>query len=406
MTFAGLPTALRPHGVSSLFSAADFERAARRRLPRFVYDFVAGGAGNEQALRRNADAFANMVVTPRIGLDTRAVTTEAGLFGHRYAAPFGIAPIGLCGLVHPDGDLLLARAAARLNIPYVASTTASTAVEDIVRGCGVAPWFQLYASQSAEATNRLVDHVGRLGCPVLIVTVDTAVPGRRLRDMRNGLTLPFRLTGRHVGQAARHPLWAARRLLAGAVRFPNIEDAAPGGERLAFADLMRMQTGGILDWDMLRRLRQRWPRTLLLKGVMSPADVLVAESLGIDGVILSNHGGRQLDCAPAPIDALPAVVAEPGVRKFVAVDSGVRSGADVVKAWTRGADMAFVGRPFLYALAAGGAAGIDRLAAILLDEMRNTMALLGVLSVDAERSGHPARPAPSGRPAAPELRQA
>lgn len=372
--------------VSSLFSAGDFERAARRRLPRFVYDFIAGGAGGEQALRRNVAAFADLVAMPRVGLDTSALSTATGLFGRRYAAPFGIAPLGLCGLVHPDGDMLLAKAAAKFDIPYVASTTASTAVERIAQGCGVAPWFQLYASQSAASTDRLIDHVERLGCPVLIVTVDTAVPGRRLRDMRNGLTLPFRLTGRHVGQAARHPLWAMRRLLAGEIRFPNIADTAQGAGQLAFADLMRMQTGGILDWEMLGRIRERWPRSMLLKGVMDPADVLAAEALGVDGVILSNHGGRQLDCAPAPIAALPAVVDAEGRRKFVAVDSGVRSGGDVAKALALGADMAFVGRPFLFALAAGGEAGIERMATLLLEELRNTMALLGMVSAAPGRA--------------------
>jgi isopentenyl diphosphate isomerase/L-lactate dehydrogenase-like FMN-dependent dehydrogenase len=290
--------------------------------------------------------------------------------------------------VDPQGDVLLAQAAARFNIPYVVSTTASTAVETIADACKVAPWFQLYASKSDELTTQLIQRVDRLGCPVLVVTVDTAAPGRRLRDARNGLTLPFRLTPRHIGQAARHPLWGLRRLRAGAVRFPNIDDPSGEAGKLPFHELMAMQTRGILDWNMLRQIRTQWPRTMLLKGVLSPLDAGIAASIGVDGVILSNHGGRQLDCAPAPIAVLPEFLATQAAGSFVGIDSGVRSGVDVVKAVASGADMAFLGKAFLFALAAGGERGIDRLASILFDETRNTMALLGMLSVQARKASH------------------
>ncbi|PXX33692.1 alpha-hydroxy acid oxidase [Undibacterium pigrum] len=370
--------------VSSFYSVDDFHHAARRRLPPFVYDVVAGGASHELALRRNIKAFNDIVIVPRIGLDTSVITTEVTFFGVKYAAPFGIAPLGLCGLVHPNGDILLAKAAAKFRIPYVASTTASISVEKIADACGVAPWFQLYASKSAELTYQLIDRVERLGCPVLIVTVDTAAAGRRLRDLHNGLTLPFHLNARHLVQAASSPIWGIRRLLAGNVRFPNIEDASQKGKKLPFADLMAMQTGGILDWTVLRQVRQRWSGIMLLKGVLSPADAVFAESIGVDGLILSNHGGRQLDCAPAPISVLPDIVSTNLRKKFLAVDSGVRSGGDVVKALVRGADMAFFGRAFLFALAAGGEKCIDQLINILLEETRNTMALSGILSADAK----------------------
>lgn len=363
--------------ANTIHSVAEFRDAARGRLPRFAFDFVDGGAGGESARRRNETAFGNICLTPRVGVDTSIVTLETTMFGHDYAAPFGVAPLGLCGIVHPEADLQIARIAVRSGLPYIASTTASAAVEDVARACGVAPWFQLYASRAEHLTERLIDRVERLGCPVLVVTVDTAAPGRRLRDLRNGLQLPFRPTLGHAFEAVKHPLWTMRRLSAGRVSFPNIDGPADETEGLKFNELMALQTGGVLDWPALARLRERWPRTMLLKGVLSAADAGRARALGIDGVIVSNHGGRQLDCAPAPIDMLPDFTAAGLAPEFLMLDSGVRSGEDIVKVLARGGGFAFLGRPFLFALAAAGEQGVERLVQMLMDELACAMRLMG-----------------------------
>jgi isopentenyl diphosphate isomerase/L-lactate dehydrogenase-like FMN-dependent dehydrogenase len=377
-------------GPKNIHAVADFRDAARRRLPRFAFDFVDGGAGRESARWRNEQAFRDICLTPRIGIDTSAVSLETTLFGQNFAAPFGVAPLGLCGIVHPEADLQIARIAARYRLPYIASTTASAAVEDVAQACGVAPWFQLYASKAQHLTERLIDRVERLGCPVLVVTVDTAAPGRRVRDLRNGLQLPFRPTLAHAYQALKHPLWTTRRLAAGSVSFPNIDSGCDEAKSLKFSELMALQTGGVLDWAALGRLRQRWPRTMLLKGVLSAADASRARALGVDGVIVSSHGGRQLDCAPAPIDILPEFAAAGLPPDFLLLDSGVRSGEDILKVIARGGSFAFLGRPFLFALAAAGERGVERVVEILMEELACAMRMMGARgSADLRAGGTP-----------------
>lgn len=380
--------------LTNIHAIGDFREAARRRLPRFAFDFVDGGSGCERARWRNEQAFGRICLIPRIGIETSAVSLETTMFGQTFSAPFGAAPLGLCGIVHPDADLQIARVVTRNGLPYIASTTASAAVEAVAEACGVAPWFQLYASKAEHQTERLIDRVERLGCPVLVVTVDTAAPGRRLRDLRNRLQLPFKPTLAHVYEAAKHPLWAMRRLAAGPVLFPNIDSNTDESENLAFSELMAQQTGGVLDWETLGRLRQCWPRTMLLKGVLSAVDAGRAHQLGFDGVIVSNHGGRQLDCAPAPIDVLPEFAAAGLGPDFVMLDSGVRSGEDIVKVIAKGAGVAFLGRPFLFALAAAGEQGVEHLVQMLKQETLNTMRMMGACSArDLHANGEPAVPA-------------
>lgn len=361
----------------------DFRHRARANLPRFAFEFIDGGSGIESALTRNEAEYQKIQLIPRVGKDLRNLHTETEVFGKSYSLPIGIAPIGLCGIVHPKADIQLAKIAKKYRLPYIASTTSNTSIEDIAEAIGEAPWFQLYASKSTEKTTDLIQRVKNIGSQVLVVTVDTACPGKRLRDLRNRLTVPFRPSVLSVLDVAKHPLWVYRRLLAGKINFPNLPSLNNEEYNGTLSELMAWQTGGGLDWDALRELREIWPRKMVLKGILSPEDAKIAISIGVDAVIVSNHGGRQLDCAPAPIEQLPEFIAQGLERDFLFVDSGVRSGEDVAKALALGANFTFLGRPFIFALAAAGSEGGERLISILRDEVRIAMSLLGATTTSA-----------------------
>ena len=364
----------------SFYTYEDFRKEAKNRIPRFVYDFIDGGAGNETTLCRNKTALGSVRLIPRVGINVQSTSTETCILDRVYSAPFGIAPLGLYGLIHPDGDVIIARSASKFKIPYIASSTSNTSIEKISMAVGEAPWFQLYAPKSKEKLNDLLDRIQQLECPVLVVTVDTAVPGKRLRDIRNGLNFPFKPTISNLVEVVKHPFWGCRRLVAGEIQFPNL--AQLNKRSMPFRELMAWQTGGLLDWETLRYLRKYWPRKILLKGVLSVDDAIHAKKIGIDAVIMSNHGGRQLDCVPSPIDVLPEFRAHELSPSFLMLDSGVRSGEDVVKILSMGASFTFVGRPILFWLAANGTAGVNDLLSILFDEVRDTMPLIGAASIN------------------------
>ncbi len=369
-----------PKSILPAYTAAALRARAKQRLPRLAFDFVDGGAGQELALHRNTAAFEELTLTPRIGNDPSQLSLQTELLGMQFAAPFGIAPMGLCGLIHPRADLCFAKAAAQCNLPYILSATASTSIEEITSACGSAPWFQLYTPKSAVHTEQLLTRVERAGAPVLIITLDTAAPGLRLRDLRNGLRVPFTPSASNLLDIARHPAWLVRRLMAGQLHFPNLPQPEDDMRNCTFQELVEWQTGGILDWATLQRIRAMWPRKILLKGVLCASDAMRAAAMGFDGVIVSNHGGRQLDAAPAPLKALSQFVAQGMGPQFLSMDSGIRSGEDIVKSLACGAGFGFVGRPFLYAIAAHGEAGVSQLIEVLIGEIRRSMKLLGVNS--------------------------
>jgi (S)-mandelate dehydrogenase len=373
----------------------DLPQAAARKLPRFVCDFIDGGAEGEAAIARNRAAFDRAVVTPRIGRQARS-PGGADLFGERYAAPFGIAPIGLADLVAPKADLALARAARAANIPYITSAAAGTDVATLAQATGRVPWFQLYIPRDPAVAEAMLKHVADVGVSVLVVTVDVPIPGRRLRDLRNGLTLPLRPGSRLFWQMLSRPGWLVARLFAGPIGFPNFARHVDLHGRNSLAAIMGEQTGGAQDWAALRGLRRRWKGKLVLKGILAPGDASQAAEIGADALIVSNHGGRQFDAAPAPLDALAAVrKAAPGLP--VMLDSGVRSGTDIVRAVAAGADFAFVGRPFLQALGALGKEGPTALARQLVRDSQDALTLAGYDSWEELRSAQASGPAPGRR---------
>ncbi len=354
----------------------DFEIAARGHLPRFVFDFVAGGSGQEHALRHNSDAFEAVKFAPRALSGMTCPSTSVKLLDKTYAAPVGIAPIGMLGLVREGAEVMLARAAQTHTIPMILSTAATQTIEDVAKVAGDSFWFQYYPTQSPALNDNLIERARAVGCQTLVLTVDTPVPGRRLRDLRNGLQIPPRLNAKTIGQLALRPRWALARALAGTPKLANLE-GVDGDTRRSFADTMKLLSAPSMTWDDVAKLREKWKGNLVVKGLLNPEDVLRCCQLGVDGVVLSNHGGRQLDSAVAPVDVLAACRAAAGDNLAIIADGGIRSGGDVAKCLALGADFVLLGRPFVYA-AALGETHISTLIHLLVSELSNTLSLTGV----------------------------
>ena len=357
-------------------TVADWREMARRRLPRFVFDYVDGGSEDESALRGNRESFERLRLLPRVLRDVSVRRQERRLLDRTLPAPLLVAPTGLNGLVRRDGDVGLARAAAAHGIPFVLSSASTTAIEEVAERAGGELWFQLYVLSARSFAERLMRRARDAGYRVLVLTVDVPVSGARERDRRNGFRMPFRLTPSLALDACRHPRWSLDLLRGGMPELVNMRTEG-AGDMAAQAALLARQMDTSLDWDALAWVRDHWPGRLLLKGVLHPADAGRAMDLGLDGVIVSNHGGRQLDAAPAPVDLLPQVVSAVARRGAVLVDSGIRRGTDVIKAMALGADAVLLGRATLYGLAAAGEAGAAAVIALMKSEIDRTMALMG-----------------------------
>lgn len=356
-------------------------RRARRRVPRFAFDFVDGAANDEICRRRNVEAFASIEILPRYCVDTAGVSTDVELFGRRYAAPFGIAPMGSGGLMWPGAEQMLAREAQRRNIPYILATPASASIEEIA---AIAPdvfWFQLYrfAGNDHAITYDLVRRAEAAGAQVLVPTIDSAGKSKRPRDIRWGVKVPFRLGPITFMQVAAAPLWALQLMKTGMLRTENLVPYIAGyATRDSTGELMRINSTGSHTFDELARLRDRWKKPFVVKGVLHPADAERLVALGADGLIVSNHGGRHFDGAPASIDILPAIVSAVGARATVMLDSGIRSGLDMLRALALGAKCTFAGRPYLYAVGALGEDGPRHVIDMFFDELKTEFQHVGI----------------------------
>lgn len=357
----------------------DYRLQARKVLPRFVFDFMDGGAEYETCLRANRDDFDQIRLTPRVLRDTREVDTSVEVYGSTWRLPFALAPTGLNGVVRPGGDGMLARAAAELGVPFILSTASNQRAEDVraIAGDGE-QWLQLYVMQDRRLAEQLVRRARVAGYRALVLTVDVPIGGRRWHDVRNGFSMPFRITPRVAWDVVRRPGWALRMLCGGPPRFVNLaEHAAESLPMEVQASLLARSMDRSLTWDSLRWLRGLWGGPLLLKGVLHREDAVLAVRHGADGIIVSNHGGRQLDAAPSSISVLPGIVDAVRDRIPVFLDSGVRSGADIVRAQALGARAVFIGRPALYGLACGGAQGVADVMRLLAEDYERNMILSG-----------------------------
>lgn len=355
----------------------DLRTLARRRTPRAVFDYVDGAAESEVSIARSRQAFDDIEFRPRVLRDVRQVRAGVDLLDVSSPIPLVLAPTGFTRMMHTQGEWAVAAAAARAGIPYTLSTMGTVSVEDLAADVpDVQRWFQLYLWQDRQASLALIRRAAAAGFGTLVLTVDTAVAGQRLRDVRNGLTIPPRLTAKTVGGMALHPRWWVDMLTSEPVEFASLRTS--GG---TVADLVdRMFDPGVTLQDMAW-LRSEWPGHIVVKGIQHAQDARELVDIGVDGLVISNHGGRQLDRAVAPLELLPQIRAEVGPDVPVLLDGGVRNGADIVAAVAQGADAVMVGRAYLYGLMAGGQDGVTRALEILTTQVHRTLRLLGVTDV-------------------------
>jgi L-lactate dehydrogenase (cytochrome) len=361
----------------ALITIEDLRRRARRRLPRAVFDFIDGGAEDELTLRRNESAFKHITFRPRVLVDTHARDQSTLVLGQRLRAPLILAPTGLCGMAAPRGEILAARASLNSGVIFTLSSMSAVSIEETAREVPGGHWFQLYVWRDRELTRSLVERAAAAGYRAMVVTVDVPVLGQRERDLRNGATIPPRVTLRNAFDSLQKMGW-----LMGMARHPRIDFvnvARPASARGPFAlgPFVNSQFDPSVSWKDVAWFRSIWSGPLVLKGIMSAEDARLAVEHGVDAVVVSNHGGRQLDGLPAAIEVLPEVADAVGTRLEVLFDGGIRRGTDVLKALALGARACMIGRPYLYGLGAAGQAGVERSIAILRAEIDRAQALLG-----------------------------
>lgn len=370
--------------LSRALTIADLRTAARRRVPRAVFDYTDGAAEGEISLRRARRMFETLEFSPSALHDVSDVDTSGVVLGRAAAVPFAFAPTGFTRLMHHEGERAVARVAERHGIPYALSTMATTSIEDVAAVApGARKWFQLYVWKDRAAGAELMTRANAAGFEALMLTVDVPVAGNRLRDVRNGFSIPPTLTFKTVADIASHPAWWANLLTTRPLTFASLS----GWDR-TIAELIDELFDPTMTMSDLEWVRSCWPGPLIVKGIQSVADARRIAEAGVDAIVLSNHGGRQLDRAPVPLSLVPEVVDTVGDRTEVWVDTGVMSGADIVAGVALGARTVLVGRAYLYGLMTGGERGVERAASILMREMRRTMQLLGVRSVAELSRGH------------------
>jgi isopentenyl diphosphate isomerase/L-lactate dehydrogenase-like FMN-dependent dehydrogenase len=366
--------------LSRAWTVEDLRSMARRRLPRVIFDYVDGGGENEITLNHNVTAFDRIGFRPRGVADIAGRTQTVSFFGRASAAPFGIGPMGGLGFLWPNADVLAARIAAKAGIPHVLASGASNSIEQVAAAAPDARrWFQLYVFRDPGLNRRLLERASACGCEALVVTTDTQINAKRTRDFRNGFALPMRMTPRNVYDFAIRPrwLWQVARNRHAAAMGNLMQEIGPEPTAAKAVTFFKTERSRSVGWEALETLRDLWKGPMLIKGIVTAEETERAVALGADGIVVSNHGGRNLDGTVTTIDALPEVVAAAAGRLTVFLDSGVRKGSDVVKALALGARACLIGRPVAFGLAAAGEAGIEHVLAMIHDEIDRVQGLLG-----------------------------
>jgi len=356
----------------------DLRKLAKRRLPKIAYDFIEGGLDDEEGIERAEHSFRNFRLVPRYGVDVTTRDQSTTLFGRTYASPVGISPTGGAGLFRRGGDMMLAEAARSANIPFIMSGAATGSIEDLGRVAPDHGWYQLYVANDRKISEDMIRRAADAGLSTLVLTVDVPVSSNRERNRRNGFVRPLKLTLKTKLEACLHPAWLAEFMRLGPPMLSNWQAYAPRGASAEdVASYVTTQMPTPLLWQDIEMFRRLWPGKLVLKGIMHPDDATRAAAMGVDGIMVSNHGARQLDRAPAPVEVLPAITAAVGDKMTVMYDGGIRRGSDIVTALCLGAKFVFVGRPTLYGVAAGGAPGAARALQIFRNEIDLVMGQMG-----------------------------
>lgn len=373
--------------MTVITSIADFRELARKRIPRAMFDYADRGSYDEITIRRNRADFDALAIRQRVMVDLSAQSVETTVLGQRWAMPLAIAPTGLTGLFYGDGEIHGARAAKAFGVPFCLSTMSICSIEDVLAGAGAPFWFQLYLMRDRAFNEELIARAQAAQCPALVLTLDMQMQGFRRRDPKNGLSIPPRLTWKNALDIATKPAWATRVLFGRRRTFGNLEARMQGASGLStLAQWVAEQFDPALTWKDIEWVRSRWPGKLILKGILDGEDANLACATGCDAIIVSNHGGRQLDSAPSTISTLPEVVAAVDGRCEVLIDGGIQCGQDVLKSVALGAKGCLIGKAFLYALAAGGGAGVTLALEIIRRELQVSLGLAGkrdIRDVDA-----------------------
>ena len=365
-------------------SVADLRAIARRRLPHGVFDYIDGAAEDERTLAANSAAFAAVTFRPRVLRDVGEVDPSTTLLGRPLPLPLVLAPTGFTRIADPDGELAVARAAARAGLPYTLSTLSTRSIEEVAAASAGPKWFQVYVWRDRGLVKEMIGRAASAGYEALVLTVDTAVLGRRERDVRRGFSLPPKIGLGTLVDGAVHPGWTWRFLRSEPIRFANVQESAGVGDGTAavtLSDYVNTQFDPGLSWRDVEWMRSEWHGPLVIKGIQTVDDARLAAQAGIEAIALSNHGGRQLDSAPAPLDLVAPVADAVGDRLEIICDGGVRRGSDIVKAVALGARACMAGRAYLYGLGAAGERGVDHVLGLLDADVRRTMALVGASGV-------------------------
>jgi L-lactate dehydrogenase (cytochrome) len=366
----------------------DLRVLAKKRVPRMFYDYADAGSWTESTYRANSEDFARIKFRQRVAVNLVDRTTRSTMAGQEVAMPVALAPTGLTGMQHADGEILAARAAERFGVPFTLSTMSICSIEDVAAHTTKPFWFQLYVMKDRDFINRLIDRARAARCSALVLTLDLQVLGQRHKDIRNGMTAPPRLTLPNILNLATKPRWCMNILRTPRRGFGNIVGHATSvSDMSSLSSWTSQQFDPALSWADVEWIKQRWGGKLIIKGIMDPVDARLAADSGADALIVSNHGGRQLDGAQSSIGALPAIVEAVGKQIEVHMDGGVRSGQDVIRALALGAKGVYIGRPFLYGLGAQGEAGVSKCLEIIRNELDLTMAFCGLRDVrDVDRN--------------------
>ncbi len=374
---------------------ADLKAMARRRVPKLFFDYADSGAWTESTYRANEDDFAKVKLRQKVMVDMSGRSLATTMAGHAVSMPLALAPTGLCGMQHADGEILAAQAAEAAGVPFTLSTMSICSIEDVAAATTRPFWFQLYVMRDRGFVGELIDRAKAAGCGALVLTLDLQILGQRHKDLRNALSAPPRLTPRHLWQMAQRPRWCLGMLGTRHRQFGNVVGHVKGVSDLSSLGAWTAeQFDPRLSWDDVAWIKQRWGGTLILKGVLDEDDARHAAASGADALIVSNHGGRQLDGAPSSISALPRIVEAVGERIEIHLDGGVRHGQDILRAVALGARGVYIGRPFLYGLGALGRDGVTLALDILRKELDVSMALCGKRDIrdvgrDALWDAHP-----------------
>ena len=384
LRFRRFETDLAERRLSRAASVSDLRRIARRRLPRGVFDYIDGAAEEELTAARNAAAYRNVEFRPRVLRNVDRIDTSTSLLGQPLAFPLVLAPTGFTRMVDPEGELAVARAAARAGLPYTLSTLSTRSIEEVAAVSGGRKWFQVYAWRNRGLVKEMLERAAAAAYEAIVITVDTPVLGRRERDIRRGFTLPPKMGLDTIVDGALHLAWTWNFVRSEPIAFSNVigGSVADGTDPVSLADFINTQFDAGLSWDDIAWLRSVWGGPIVLKGIQTVEDAHLAADAGVQAVALSNHGGRQLDGAPPPLQLVGPVAEAVGGRVEIICDGGIRRGSDIVKAVALGARACMAGRAYLYALGAGGERGVDHVLLQLHEGVRRTMALTGATHID------------------------